>query len=145
MESLNVPEYDLKGVKGKIQMVREVVIMPFVTIVAKGVANLTMHSKHMNVVFEPVTGYSYYITMARSYVVLRPGRGKINVCLRNHSVKQITIPKQTTVGEIAAANVIPALLALKPIENESNRGQATPQQGKSEGQEEPLKIDLTGL
>ena len=78
--------------------------------------------------------------MARSYGVLRPRRGKINVCLRNHSRKQITLPKWSAVGEIAAANVILSLLALMPTVDDPGRGEATAQQGKSEGQKELLKI-----
>ena len=59
----------------------------------------------------------------------------INVCLRNHTAKQITLPKQTVVGEIAAANVIPSLLALKPTEDESDKGEVTTQKGKGESQQ----------
>ena len=98
VESLNIPKYDLKGVKGKICTMREVVIPPFVTIMVKGIANFTMHSKHVNVVVESFMGYSDHITTAQSYGVLRPGKGRINVCLRNHSTKQVTLPKQTAVG-----------------------------------------------
>ena len=36
----------------------------------------------------------------------------------NHSAKQITLPKWTAVGEIATANIILALLALKPTGHE---------------------------
>ena len=83
------------------------------------------HSECMNVLVQPVMGYLDHIATARSYWVLRPGRGKIDVCLRKHSAKLITLPKQTAVGEIRAANVIPALLALKPAEEESSKGEAT--------------------
>ena len=146
VESLNISKYDLKGVKGRICMMRDVVIPPFVTVMVKGVAKLTTHSKYMNVVIEPIVGYLDHIAMARSYEILRPGIGKINVCLRNHSAKQITLPKQTVVGEIAVANAIPSLLTLKPTEDDSLRDKASTQQGQSESQKEPLKkIDLTGL
>ena len=37
-------------------------------------------------------------------------------------------------GEIAAANVIPSLLAPKPTEDESDRAEATAKKGKSKGQ-----------
>ena len=87
-----------------------------------------------------------HIATARSYGVLRPGRGKINVCLRNHSVKQITLPKQTAVGEITAANIILALLTPKPTGNEAGKGEATAEKRKSESQKELLdKTDLKGL
>ena len=69
-------------------------IPPFGTTVVKGIANLTTHSKYSSVVVEPVAGYSE----DRLYGVLRPGKGKIDVCLRNHNAKQITLQKQTAVG-----------------------------------------------
>ena len=62
--------------------------------VVKGIVNLMTPSKCKNVVVEPVMGYLDYIAMARSYGVLKPGRGKIDVCLRNHSAKQITLPSR---------------------------------------------------
>ena len=83
-------------------------IPPFGTTVVKGFMNLSVHSK--SVVVEPVAGYSEHIAMARSYGVLRPGKGKIDVCPRNHSAKQVILPKQTAAGEIAPANIILALL-----------------------------------
>ena len=89
---------------------REVVIPSLGTTVLKGMANLTTHSKYLSVVVEPVTGYSEHIATARSYGVLKPGKDKIDICLRNHSTREVILPKQTTVGEMAA-NMIPALLA----------------------------------
>ena len=115
VKSPNVPEYNLKGGKGKICMMMTVVIPPFATIMVKRVVTLTTYSKCVNVIVKPILGYVDHIAMARSYGVLRPGVGKVNVCLRNHSAKQITLPKQTAVGEIAVANAILSLLALRPI------------------------------
>ena len=61
VESHNMPMFDLEGVKGKICMMREVVIPPWVTIMVKAVAKLMTHSKQVNVVimlncrlFEPL-------------------------------------------------------------------------------------------
>ena len=78
--------------------------------------------------------------------VLKPRRGKIDVCLRNHSAKHIILPKWTAVEEIAAANIIPALLVPKPTGHELGKGKVTAWKGKYESQKELLnKIDLTGL
>ena len=109
VKGLNIPEYNLKGVKSKICIVREVVILPFVTTVVKGIVNLTTHSKCMNIAVKSVTGYWDCTATARSYGVLRAERGKIDVWLRNHSAKQITLPKWTALGEITAGNIIPFL------------------------------------
>ena len=143
MKGQDITEYKHKEMKGKIHTMRDVIILPFVTTVVKGFANLMTHSKHVNLVVEPVMGHSDNIAMTRSYGVLKPGRGKIDVCFRNHSVKQITLPKWTAMGEIAAANIILTLLALKPTGDKSGKGEATTQ--KFESQKELLdKIYLTG-
>ena len=102
----------MKGVKGTVNTVREVV-----TTIVNGIVNLMTHSKYMNVVANASHGKLDHIAMARSHRVLTPGRDKIDVCLRNHSTKQIMLPKQPAVGHITAANVILALLVAK-----ANRG-----------------------
>ena len=48
--------------------------------VVKGIVNFMTHSKCINVGVKPVMGYLDHITMPRSYAVLEPGRGKIDVC-----------------------------------------------------------------
>ena len=49
-------------------------------------------------------------------------------------------------GEIAAANSIPALLVTKPTGHEAGKGKATGDKGKIESPKELLdKIDVTGL
>ena len=121
-------------------------IPPFGTTVLKGIANLTTHSKCLSVVVKPVAVYSEHIAMARLYGVLKPGKGKIDVCHRNHSEKQVTLPKQTAVGEIAAVNIIPALLVPKLTGHGLGEKEAPAKKGETENQKELLdKIDLTGL
>ena len=99
----------------------------------------------MNVVVQPVMGYLENIATARSYEVWKPQRGKVDICLRNHSAKQITLPKQTAVWKIAAANIIPALLAPKPTGHEADKAESTTEKKKNESQKELYKIDLTGF
>ena len=67
MKGLNIPEYNLKGVKGKICTIREVIILPFMSTVIKGITNVMTHSKCMNVVLKPVMGYSDHTATARTY------------------------------------------------------------------------------
>ena len=43
VEGLNVPKYNLKGVKGRVHTMSEVLIPPFMTIVVKGIAKLMTH------------------------------------------------------------------------------------------------------
>ena len=146
VKGLDVPRHDLKWVNGKIHTIKEVVIPPLGTTVVKGIVNLTTHSKCFNVVADQVTGYSEHTATARSYGVLKPGRGKIVVCLRNHTAKQITFPKQNAVREITAAKIIPDLLAPKPTGNGVGEKEATTEKRKTESQKEFVdKIVLTGL
>ena len=112
---------------------REAVIPSFITIMVKSIAKLMTHSKYMNMVIGPIVGYSDHIVIARSYDVLRPGEGKVNICLRNDNAKQNTLPKWAAVGEIAVANAILALLPPKSTEKEAVRGEATAQQRQSGG------------
>ena len=105
-------------------------IPPLGTTVVKGMVDLTTHSKYLSVVVEPVTGYSEHIAMARSYGELKPGKGKIDVCLRNHSARQVTLPKQTTMGEITPANMISALLDQKPTGHKGDKKETTQRKGK---------------
>ena len=89
-------------------------IPPLETTVVNGMANLTTDSEYLSVVVEPVTGYSEHIATARIYGILKLGTGKIDISLRNNSARQVTLPKQTTLGEIMSANMIPALLDQNP-------------------------------
>ena len=135
VESHYIPKYELKGVKGKTGMMQKVVILPFMTIMVKGAAPLMTHSKCVNVIIEPNVSYSDHVTTARSHSVLRPMVGKVDISLWNHSAKQLTFPNWTAVGEITATNAIPALVALKPTENEFDGVEATTKKKKQiEGQ-----------
>ena len=118
VESPCMPKYDLLGMKGKNWMMQKVMILPLATIMWKGATKLTTHSKYMTVIVEPVVGYSDHVATARFYGVLRPWVSKVEVCLWNHCAKQITVPQQITMGEIAAANAILALLVPTPTEND---------------------------
>ena len=83
--------------------------------------------------------------MARLYGVLRPGKGKIDVYLRDHSAKQLILPKWIEVGEIMPVNIIPALMVPKPTGLGADEKKVTVKK-ETERQKEMLdKIDLTGL
>ena len=120
VKGLDIPECNLEGVKGKICTMRKVMIPPCRTTVVKGIANFTTHSKFLIAVAEPVAGYSEHFATAK--LVLRPGKGKTDVWLRNQSVKQVTLPQWTAVGVIKGANMIPGLLALKSLQTRRGLG-----------------------
>ena len=84
---------DYGGKKGKIWTMREVMIPPLMTTVVTSMADLTTHLNSFNNVVGPVFGYSKHIAMARSYGELRPETGMIDICLWNHSARQVTLPK----------------------------------------------------
>ena len=81
VESPGIPYYDLIGVKGNIQTIQKVVILTFTKITIKGATKLMTHSKHMIVIGKPIEGYLDHVAVARSYDVLRPRVGKVDVCL----------------------------------------------------------------
>ena len=58
-------------------------------------------------------GYPEHIATARSYGELRPEKYKTDICLWNHSGRQMTLPKQSTVGEITLVGVKQTSLVLK--------------------------------
>ena len=144
VESLN----DFRGEKGKIETMREVMIKPLMTKVVTGMVDLTTHLNSLNAVVEQVFHYSEHTATAGSYGELRQETGRIDICLQNSArqvTRQITLPKQTTVGEIMSAGVIPTLLVPKTTRLEGSKGE-TIKKKKNEGQKEVLdKIDLTGL
>ena len=135
----------LEEKKGKICIMKEIMIPPLMTTVVTGTPDLTTHLDSLNVVVEPVFGYSKYIAMARSYGELRPGTGKINICLWNYSARLVAFPKQTTVGGITSADVHPTMLVQKPTELKGRQRETTTKKVKNKGQTDVFdKIDLTG-
>ena len=147
VKGLNIAKYDLKEVKGKICTIREVLILQLMTTVAKGIMNLMTYSKCVNVVVKPVMGYLYHIAMARPYGILKPGRGKIYVFLRNHSVKQISLLKQTLLWERLQQQTSFQLYWCQSHQGMSHIMMKPPlEKGNMAVKNELLdKIDLTGL
>ena len=124
VKGLNIPEYDFKGVKGKIHTIREVIILPFVTTVVGHYELDDTFKMH-----ECSCGASYGIfgSHCQGQILwgIKTRQRQIDVCLRNHSAKLITLPKQTDVGETEAANSILVLLVQKLTRHEAGRGEAT--------------------
>ena len=79
-------------------------------------------------------GYFSHIATARSCGMLKPGSGRADIYLLNHSTIDITLPKKTTVVEISAANAIPVLLVLKPEENDIIGVEANKKQNQIEAE-----------
>ena len=94
---------------------KEVMIPPLATTVVTGMVDLTTYSKSLLLLSQLQVIQNTYQWK------LRQGKGKINICHRNHSARQVTLPKQTTVGEITPANMIPALLDQNPTGLEEDK------------------------
>ena len=87
-----------------------------------------------------------YLTILAAVKGLRPGTGKINICHWNYSAKLVSLPKQTTVGEITPADVSVEMLAQEATELEGSKREITIKKNKNKGQTKVLdKIDLSGL
>ena len=92
VESLNILKYDLKGVKCRVCTIRKSCNSTICDHIGEVSCKLMTHSKCMNVLIEPIVGYPYCHSQILRHLETRVG--KINVCLRNHSAKQIALPKE---------------------------------------------------
>ena len=84
--------------------------------------------------------------MGISYGILKPERGKIDVCLRKHSAKQLTLSKQTVWERSQQPTLFHLCWWPKPIGHWMGEKESTGEKRKTESQTKLLdKIDLTGL
>ena len=94
-------------------MTIKIVFLPFEMIVVKGKVKLNTHSKCVNIMIKPIVEHSEHIAMGYSYGILKPSSSKENICLYNMSTKEVVVSMKTAIGEIVAANAIPAMLVPK--------------------------------
>ena len=105
---LNEPNFDLNQVNGKVKLTKAVVIKPFQTVHVSGHTECKQHFKRVNVIVEsdPKRDYSGAI-LINGYTVLKPGSSCVSVGIRNSSCQSVTIPAETVIAKIAAANEVP--------------------------------------
>ena len=156
-DKIKESDFDLDLVEGKVKLSKSVVLKPFETIHISALSESKQHRKRVNVMLERVDGsLGDEIVPANSYSVLYPGSSRAKVALRNLTSREITLKSKTCIAKMAAANVVPHMLAPKIVKNTEAENQTElliEENGKvrmiplSEEQQEKLKgkLDLSGI
>ena len=106
--------------KGSNKLTKAIEIDPFENVCLHGLSKVKGHDKCVNTITEnPEKAYSKSVVTVLSYTCLKPGSAKVAISLQNLSSKVVTLMLKTVVAKIAAANVVPSMLAPK-CNNEAN-------------------------
>ena len=107
-------EFDLDTIKGHVKVTKAITIPPFQTVQATGIMNCSTHFKRVRVITKPADRFdNEAIRTVAIYSTLKPGSSRVSIGLRNLSCKSVTVKPKTIVLEVAAANVVPILIAPK--------------------------------
>ena len=107
-------EFDLDTIKGHVKITKAITISPFQTVQATGITNCSTHFKRVRVITEPTDKFNNEaIKTVTIYSTLKPGSSRVSIGLRNLSCKSVTVKPKTIVAEVAAANIVPILIAPK--------------------------------
>ena len=151
------PDFNLESVEGKIKLPKRVVLKPFETVLVSGISGSKLHRKRVNVMIDRVEGsLGDDVVPVNSYSILYPGSSRAKMALRNMTPREIVLKAKTCVARMAAANVVPHMLAPKIVGDSEDKAQKKPVGGKGEEvklaplspeQQEKLKskLDLTGI
>ena len=151
------PDFNLESVEGKIKLPKRVVLKPFETVLVSGISGSKLHRKRVNVMIDRVEGsLGDDVVPVNSYSILYPGSSRAKMALRNMTPREIVLKAKTCVARMAAANVVPHMLAPKIVGDSKDKAQKKPVGGKGEEvklaplspeQQEKLKskLDLTGI
>ena len=124
-EKIVEPDFNLNLVEGKVKLSKSVVLKPFETVHVSTLSESKQHRKRVNVMFERVEGsLGDDVVPANNYSVLFPGSLRAKVALRNMTSKEIILKAKTCVAKMAAANVLPHMLAPKKVKNSEKENQS---------------------
>ena len=103
------------------------VLKPFETVLVSGISESRQHRKRVNVMIERVEGsLGDDVVPVNSYSILYPGSIRAKVALRNMTPKELVLKAKTCVAKMAAANVVPHMLAPKIVKGSEEKAQAEP-------------------
>ena len=151
------PDFNLESVESKVKLSKRVVLKPFETVLVSGISGLKLHRKRVNVMIDRVEGsLGDDVVPVNSYSILYPGSTRAKMALRNMTPREIVLKAKTCVARMAAANVVPHMLAPKIVRDSEDKAQMEPVGGEGEEaklaplppeQQEKLKskLDLTGI
>ena len=126
-EKIVEPDFNLDSVEGKVKLSESVVLKPFETILVSGISEWRQHRKRVNVMIDRVEGsLGDDVVPANSYSIPYPGSIRAKVALRNMTPKEIVLKAKTCVARMAAANVVPHMMAPKIVKGSEDKAQAKP-------------------
>ena len=126
-EKIIEPDFNLESVEGKVKLSKSVVLKPFETVLVSGISESRQHRKRVNVMIERIEGsLGDDVVPANSYSILYPGSTRAKIALRNMTPKEIVLKAKTCVAKMAAANVVPHMLAPKIVKGSEDKAQAEP-------------------
>ena len=108
-------EFDLDQVKGKVVVMKKVVVPAFQMLIVKGLMKVTRHQKHVHVLVEP-SPKCKNIFVPGNTTKLKLGGWRADVVLWNLSGRDIILESHTEVGIFSAANKVPPILAPDMLE-----------------------------
>ena len=101
---------ELKEIKGSVKLLHDVVIPPGETVTVKGKSNHPIRHKRVNVIIEPCDGPNGEYTV-RTYTFTKRNSNRVEILMRNLSLRSREIKKGTVVASLEAANKVPQMLA----------------------------------
>ena len=111
-------EFNLDEIQGSVHLTQNLTLGPFKNATTSGllkgpIKNSSFY-KHVNVSVEPLEvhkedGAKY--CAVPGYTFLKPGLHRIHVMIKNLTARNITVNQGSKIAEMAAANVIPHMLA----------------------------------
>ena len=115
-EKMIEPDFNLDSVEGKVKLFKSVVLKPSETVLVSGISGLRQHRKRVNVMIDRVEGsLGDDVVPANSYSILYPGSTRAKEALRNMTPKEIVLKAKTFMAKMAAADVVPHMLAPKIV------------------------------
>ena len=105
-------------IQGSVHLTQNITLGPFenatISGLLKGPVQSSSYYKHVNVSVEPLEvhkedGAKY--CAVPGYMFLKPGLHRIHVMIKNLTVRNITVNQGSKIAKMAAANVIPHMLA----------------------------------
>ena len=97
---------------GNVKLMKVITMAPRQAIKTMGLTQIPVLSKRVNIVTEAINNLQDgRVELLSSYESIKPGSQRVAVALYNNTHEKITLKKGTIVAKVAAANVIPPMLA----------------------------------
>ena len=142
--------FSLDTVQGDVKLTQKIELQPFETRHVTGLSKVVGHELRVNVITEPNERYTSGAVMTKaSLTMLKPGSSKVGCTLKNQTGRAVTIPARTPIAKLAAANVVPGMLAPK-TRGKKSKGDQQKQAPRPKVSPEKLtelfaKLDLSGI